>query len=175
MSATRLSPSRRRGGHPRPRSTYSSHPNLAARRHLRSGTPGRRVPALRDSREDASTRHPPGSITARIRTCFSSIDFIDPLSGTTPTLELRYDLCCQAVCVSYPLASQSRSSWRRTSETLKSGIMPSILRRSSEPVRRCSAKVDRSGFTILPGITRRERRDGRMVRSRAEDGFDQPV
>jgi hypothetical protein len=61
------------------------------------------VPALRDSREDASTRHPPGSITARIRTCFSSIDFIDLLSGTTPTLELRYDLCCQAVCVSYPL------------------------------------------------------------------------
>jgi hypothetical protein len=60
------------------------------------------VPALRDSREDASTRHPPGSITARIRTCFSSIEFIDPLSGTTPTLELRYDLCCQAVCVSYP-------------------------------------------------------------------------
>jgi hypothetical protein len=62
------------------------------------------VPALRDSREDASTRHPLGSITFWIRACFSSIDFIDPLAGTTPTLELRYDLCCQAVCVSYPLA-----------------------------------------------------------------------
>jgi len=66
------------------------------------------VAALRDSREDESTRHPLGSITVMIRACFSSIDFIAPLSGTTPTLELRYDLCCQAVYVSYPLTASFR-------------------------------------------------------------------
>jgi hypothetical protein len=66
------------------------------------------VAALRDSREDASTRHPLGSITVGIRADFSSIDFINPLSGTTPTLKLRYDLCRQTVCVSYPLTASFR-------------------------------------------------------------------
>jgi len=47
----------------------------------------------------------PGTLWARSssgsRACFSTIDFIDPLSGT-PTLELRDNHCCQAVYVSYP-------------------------------------------------------------------------
>ena len=50
-----------------------------------------------------------------------------------------------------------------------------LLRRSSEPVRCCSAKVDPAGFTIAPGIVRREVREGQQDRDRTGDGFDQPV
>jgi hypothetical protein len=49
------------------------------------------------------------------------------------------------------------------------------LRRSSEPVRCCSAKVDRAGFTIQRGIVCAELRESRMDPGRPGSGADQPV
>jgi hypothetical protein len=54
-------------------------------------------------------------------------------------------------------------------------ILNDWLRRSSEPVRGCSAKLDPVGFRIQREIVRREMRKGRKHRDRTVDGFDQPV
>jgi two-component system OmpR family response regulator len=69
------------------------------------------------------------------------------------------------------LCARVRAVVRRT----QGRVSPLLLRRSSEPVRSCSAKVGPPGFTIAPWIARGEVREGGKYADRRSDGFDQPV